>query len=528
MEIDEPATARFDSGTRQAVGPLLPNLDLPSRKGGGQQGRGLGAVPMGDPLQDATTLVSSPNPVIQAGEPMGGGTQVAPLPIPPSAPTPSPPIPRPRRSARSRVPFVVASVAAAMTWGMAGAAGVLHEPHVLPDLAVAEDPSPPSRSVSAAQEAAAKPTESAPAGTDRAASKRAPAPPPPAPTWSVTADVAPSTIGLAGSTVVAAFDGRVVGYANGSAAWTFEAAHEGVFVMGNDTVAVVLDTEVKLLSAPDGSENATVALPPRGKKPADVVACDADKEHVLVALADARFLQVTPAGCGAAPDAAAGECVREVGRLSGEYLEPGSKVALGEDGTRYLAEEDAMRAFDLDLRTVFEASTAADIRSMVHVPGNRLALQFGQEAVLLDPASCRGRSEVRLQTGDTQAPSGCVLWRYGKAIDPVPPAAVDTSSLALNERGKLQVVAEGDDAWKIPLGAFGPVATGEGVLFTLADGGDAIVLAEVEADTGTIKAKHTLPLDSTADERGDTKLVRSGNTVAASIGAIIGVVSLPG
>lgn len=527
MEIDEPATARFDSGKQKAIDPLLPTLDLPSRKGV-DRGRGLGAVPMSDPLQDATTLVSSPNPIIQAEEPMGGGTQVAPLPIPPSAPTPSPRIPRLRRSERSPVPFIVASVAAAMTWGMAGAAGVLHEPHVLPDLAVADDPSPPSRSVSATPKAAAKPTESAPAGADGAASKGAPPPPPPAPTWSVTADVAPSTIGLAGSTVIAAFDGKVIGYANGSAAWTFEATHEGVFAMGNDTVAVVLDTEVKLLSAADGSEKATAALPPRGKKPADVVASDADKEHVLVALADARFLEVTPAACGDAPDPAAGECVREVGRLSGEYLEPSSKVALGEDGTRYLAEEDAMRGFDLDHRTVFEASTAADIRSMVHVPGNRLALQFGQEAVLLDPASCRGRSEVRLRTGDTQAPSGCVLWRYGKAIDPVPPAAVDTSSLALNERGKLQVVAEGDDAWKIPLNAFGPVAAGEGVLFTLAADGDAIVLAEVEAGTGTVKAKHALPLASTEDDRGDTKLVRNGSTVAASLGAIIGVVSFPG
>ena len=527
MEIDEPATARFDSGKQKAIDPLLPSLDLPSRKGV-DKGRGLGAVKMSDPLQDATTLVSSPNPIIQAEEPMGGGTQVAPLPIPPAAPTPSPSIPRLRRAQRSPVPFIIASVAAAMTWGMAGAAGVLHEPHVLPDLAVAEDPSPPTRSVAATPKAAAAPTESETAGATAGEAKDAPPPPPPAATWSVTADATPSAIRLSGSTVVAALDGKVVGYANGSEAWSFEAAYEDVFAMADETVAVVLDAEVKLLSSADGSEKATATLPVRGKKPTDVVASDANGEHVLLALADARFIEVTPAACGESPAEGAGECVRVVGRLSGEYLEPGSKIALGEDGARYLAEEDSMRGFDLDLRIVFEASTSADIRSMVHVPGNRLALQFAQEAVLLDPASCRGRTEVRLRTGDTQAPSGCVLWRYGKSIDPVPPAAVDTSSLALNERGKLQVVAEGDDAWKIPLGAFGPVALGEGVLLTLAVDGDAIVLAEVEAGTGTVKAKHALPIASTADDRGDTKLVRNGNNVAASIGATIGVVALPG
>jgi hypothetical protein len=526
MEIDEPATARFDSGKQKAIEPVLPSLDLPSRKGA-DKGRGLGAVPMSDPLQDATTLVSSPNPILQGDEPLAGGTQVAAPPIPPAA-TPTPRIPRRRRAERSPLPFIIASVAAAMTWGMAGAAGVLHEPHVLPDLAVAENPSAPSRARKAAAKPAAAQAETPPTAIEGGGANEEPPPPPPAATWSVTADATPSAIRLSGSVVVAAFEGSVVGYANGAAAWTFEGAHEGVFALGEDTVAVVLDAEVKLLSSTDGSEKASATLPPRGKKPVDVVASDANDQHVLLALADARFLQVTPSACGEAPAEGAGECVRVVGRLSGEYLEPGSQVALGEDGTRYLAEEDSMRGFDLDLRTVFEASTAADIRSMVHVPGNRLALQFGQEAVLLDPARCRGRSEVRLRTGDTQAPSGCVLWRYGKAIDPVPPAAVDTSSLALNERGKLQVVAEGDDAWKIPLGAFGPVALGDGVLFTLAADGDSIVVAQVEASTGTITAKHVLPITSSGDDRADAKLARSGGTVAAAIGASIGVVSLPG
>lgn len=527
LELDEPATARFDSGKQEAVDPLLPRLELPSRKGPGQR-LGLEAVPMSDPLQDAKTLVSSPNPIIQADEPMRGGTQVVSMPVPTAVPTPSPRIPRQRRAEHSPLPFIIASAAAAMTWGMAGAAGVLHEPHVLPELAVAEDPSPPTRSVSATPTAAAMQAESGPTHADGSTPKGEPPPPPPAATWSVTADAAPSAIALAGATVVAAFEGRVVGYANGSATWTFEAPHEGVFTLGDDTVAVVLDAEIKLLSSEDGSEKATATLPSRGGKPVDVVASDANSEYVLVALADARFLHVTPAACGDAPAEDAGECVRVVGRLSGEFLEPSSKVVLGEDGARYLAEEDSMRGFDLDLRTVFEASTPADIRSMVHVPGNRLALQFGQEAVLLDPASCRGRSEVRLRTRDTQAPSGCVLWRYGKAIDPVPPAAVDTSSLALNERGKLQVVAEGDDTWKIPLGAFGPVAVGEGVLFTLATEGDAVVLVEIETGTGTVSAKHTLPIASAGDDRSDTKLVRRGNVVAATLGTTISVVSLPG
>lgn len=518
MEIDEPATARFDSGKQQAIDPLLPSLELPSRKGT-DQSIGLGAVPMSDPLQDAKTLVSTPNAILPPEGPSVGGTQVAPPPLPPATPTPT--IPRVRRAHRSPIPFVVAAAVAAMTWGMAGAAGVLHEPHVLPDLVGAEAPSVPAAPTSSA---APRPSSATPPQADEGSPQEASAPPPAA-TWSVTAEAPPVALRLGGSTVIAAFEGKVVGYADGSAAWTFEGSHEGVFVFGGDTVAVALDTEVKLLSSTDGSETSAVPLPMRGKKPVDVVASDADETHILLALSDARFLQLTPTACA---ETSADACVREVGRLSGEYLEAGSKVAVGEDGTRYLAEEDTMRGFDLDLRTVFEASAPADIRSMVHVPGNRLALQFGQEAVLLDPASCRGRSEIRLRTGETQAPSGCVLWRYGKAIDPVRPAAVDTSSLALNERGKLAVVAEGDDAWKIPLGAFGPVAAGDGALYTLAADGEAIVLAEVDAANGTVKAKHALPFASSEDDRGDTKLVREGNTIAASIGAAIGVVSLPG
>ena len=202
-------------------------------------------------------------------------------------------------------------------------------------------------------------------------------------------------------------------------------------------------------------------------------------------------------------------------------------MALGEDGTRYLAEEDALRAFDLDLQPVLEASTPANIRSMVRVPGGRIALQFGQEAVLLDRESCRGRSEVRLRTSDTDAPSGCVLWRYGRTIDPVPPAAVDTSSVALNERGKLQVVAEGDDVWKIPLGAFGPVAAGNGSLFTLAKDGDALVVAEVDASDGAVRAKHPLPITPSAEDHAYAQLVWNAGVVAASVGPHIGVLTLP-
>jgi len=496
---------------------------------------------MADPLQDAQTLVSGINPVgvLPTEEPHSGGTQVASIPggtqvvaipIPPSEPTPSSIIPGDKTSKKSGLPFVALGVVAALSWAGAIAAGVLSAPTELPDLGSAGAPSSPTPAPAAAT-ASPRPATAAAAAPDskpaeaEPGSKAGPAPVAAA-SWVLSADAAPASLQLAGSVVVASYSSTVVGYADGAVAWTFEGEHDGAFGMTDGSVVVVQDATVLGLTALDGSERFKAELPKQGKKDPLVVASDSDGEHVLIALADARFLILTPAACGDSPSEDAGECIRTVGRLSGEYLEPASTVAMGEDGVRYLAEEDSMRAFDIDLRTVFSASLPADVRSMVRAPGGRLALQFGQEAALLDIERCRGRSEVRLRTGDTQAPAGCVLWRYGRAIDPVPPAAVDTSSLALNERGKLQLVAEGDDAWKIPIGAFGPVAHGGDSLFTLAVVGDDLAVAEVDATSGAVKTKHPLALAATPEDRAQTLLLWNAGTVAASVGPHIGLLTL--
>ena len=557
LELDEPTTGTYPSGrSKKVMDQLLPSLELPSRRGA-SAGRGLGAVAMNDPMQDETTLVSGHAPILQLDEPAGGGTQVAsvpsggthvgpaPLPIPTMAPIPVSIIPGGRGAPRSPLPFMVVGVAAAMTWGAAVAAGVMHEPHELPDLAGAElssftTPTAPSASTStsasttASASAAAADEDSEPSsdpapdgdrGVEAARSKPAPTPPAAA-SWTATADATPRALRLSGSTAIGSFEASVVGFANGGSAWTFESKHENAFVLSDGSVAVVLGDAIAFLAPEDGSERARSEVPALGDKVPVIVSADADAEHILVALADARFVLFTPSACAAEEAERDAECVRVIGRLTGEYLEPEAKVALGEDGTRYLAEEDALRAFDLDLRPVFEASTPADIRSLVRVPGGRMALQFGQEVALLDRERCRGRSEVRIRTTDSQAPSGCVLWRFGRAIDPVPPAAVDTSSLALNERGKLQVVTEGDDIWKIQLGAFGPVAQGGDASFTLATEGDAVVVAEVDSSNGAVRARHPLPITPAAEDHAYAQLVWNAGILAASVGPHIGVITL--
>ncbi len=518
---------------------MFSSLDLPSRKPSSPKGRGLGAVPMADPLQDAQTLVSGINPVgvLPTDEPLAGGTQVVAgsggtqvvsLPIPPSEPTPSSIIPGHKTAKKSGVPFVALGTVAALSWIGAIAAGVMSDPTELPDLGSAEGLSaPPAAPISPPPAAAAPATDSNPAKQEPEAAGKEPAPAVTA-SWALSADAAPTSLRLAGSVVLASYTNTVVGYTNGAASWTFEGEHNGAFGMTDGSVVVIQATTAIGLSGEDGTERFKAPLPRQGKKDPLVVASNSDGEHVLIALADARFLLVTPAACGDSPGEGAGECVRTVGRLSGEYLEPATTVEMGENGIRYLAEEDSMRAFDTDLRTVFSASLPADVRSMVRVPGGRLALQFGQEAALLDVERCRGRGEVRLRTTDTQAPAGCVLWRYGRAIDPVPPAAVDTSSLALNERGKLQLVAEGDDAWKIPLGAFGQVVRGGDSLFTLAVVGDGLAIAEVDPTSGSVRAKHPLALAATPEDRAQTHMVWGSGRLAASVGPHIGMLELPG
>lgn len=519
LDLDGPAAPA--KPVKRRLEPVLPNLDLPSRKSKAPA-PGLGPVAMSDPLQDAATLVSTPNPLVaQSDEPLAGGTEVASPPIPRATPKPTSIIPGDRNAVRSNLPFIALGTVAAVTWVGALVLGAVQDPKPLPDMGTAAattDPAPRPKK-------AAKPKPTA----NPAPVVEAVAPEPAAPSgWSVQADAAPRTLQLAGTTAVASFAGSIVGYRDGAAAWTFEGKHHATYAQG-DTVAVVQSASVVGLSAVDGSQQFSVDLPKKGKSAPEVVASDANGEQVLIALADARFLVVTPGSCAEDNSAATDDavsCVRTVGRLSGEYLEPSSQVALGAAGHRYLAEEDAVRGFDVEMRTVFEASLHADVRSMRAAPGGRLALQFGQETALLDTERCRGRSEVRLRTSDIQAPAGCVQWRYGRAVDPVPPAVLDTDAVALNERGKLQVVTEGDDAWKIPLGTFGPVAKGEGSVFTLAVDGDNLIVAEVDASSSEVKARHPLAFNATPEDRGAAHLHANAGAVAVAVGTNIAVVPL--
>jgi len=552
---------RLDDGEDDSGGveTAPSDLDLPRRKDSTRT-PGLGAVPMSDPLQDAPTLVSGASAVVQRDEPFSGGTQVAPLddllsggtkvaplddllsggtkvapaPIPTPAPLPAAVVPG-SALPRASTPFVVAGVLAMMAWGAAAAAGVASDPEPLPKLETAQPPSPnviaspakpgpaPTSSDAAVAAAAAGGEES----DEAAPGDKAPPAPSSAATWSLTAAAAPRTLKLSEGMTIASFRGSVVGYGGadgGAQAWTYEGEHEGIFPLQGGALAIPLTQKVIVVSAADGTERFSAELP--GSTP-EIVAADADAGHVLLALSSARFVLLTVAACGDTPDEGAGECMREVGRLRGEYLEESCTVALGDDRKYYLAEDDALRAFDAELQLVFEASMPADIRSLVRIPGGRLSLQFAQEAALLDTKSCRGSQEVRLRTSDTDGPAGCVLWRYGREVDPVPPAPVDADSVALNERGKLQVVRAGDDAWKVPLDTFGPVAVASGTLFTVAAEGEELFVAEVDATNGSVDAMHPLPFSATSEDRATTHVAWEPGRVAVSVGPNIGVLELP-
>lgn len=520
LDLDAPATERRHKASKRRPEPILPNLDLPSRKRK-SEGLGLGPVAMSDPLQDATTLVSTPNPlaVEQSDAPLAGGTEVAAPAIPTATPKPTSIVPGNPSAPRSNVPFIAMSSLAVLAWASAAVLGSLSEPPRFPEVAAAPAATPP-------KPATPKPEPAAEAEPEAPAADAEPEPT--ASSWTVEAPTPPRALLVVGETAVVSLEDKVVGYRDGQQAWAFDGAHQAVFAI-DEQVVVVQTSALVGLSATDGSPAFTADVPKRGKTDPEVVAADADTSQVLLALADARFLLLTPSGCvepadGEIDDAIA--CFRTVGRLAGEYLEPNTKVALGPDGHRFLAEEDALRGFDPDMRTIFEASTHADVRSIDGVAGGRLALQFGQETALLDVERCRSRSEARLRTKDTQAPAGCVLWRYGYALDPVAPAVVGTDGLAMNERGKLQLVTEGDDAWKLPLGAFGPVATADDVVFTLAVKGDGLVVAEVDARRATVRARHALPFNTPPEARAEARLQARGRTIAASVGTQLAVMKL--
>lgn len=516
MDLGEVKTERHE---RPAKKPRdISAFDIPSTKSSPKPGAGLGAVPMLDPLQDATTLVSDPR---------RGGTQVA-QPIP-TAPEPTPALPRSNRKPRSTiVPYAVTGGLVVIAWGGAVAAGVLTDPPQLPELATAATAVPQKVAASAPAAPAedeAPPNEEAP---EAAAPEAEPEPDPAAAltTWSVSADASPSALRIAEGAAVALFDGALRGYAGGAEAWVKEGAYVDAVTTGDGTIVTALEGTLHGYAAASGESVFAVDVPKakRSKKTPAVVAMDADTSGVLVALADARFLSVDPAACSSEAEG----CIREVGLLRGEYLEASASVSLGEDGVRYLGEEDTMRAFDMDLRTTFSLSASADIRAIVRVPGNRVALQFGQETALLDTASCRGRAEVQLLPGGaTKAPRGCVLWRYGRKLEPAAPAAVDTASLAMNEDGKLQVVAEGDDTWKSPLSTLGPAVYGDGTLYTLAASGEGVSLLAVNAAKGTVDWSRPLPITASADDKAAVALQWREGWVAASVGPHVALAQLP-
>lgn len=525
MELEEPPTlatattrdiASFEIPSKAKARPLQsPPPDL-------------GPVEMSEPMLDVDTLVADNRRSAPPPPPSGGTVVTAP-------PTPKAVV----RRAKVRTPvlhYVIAGGLMAASWGAAGAAAVLKRAPELPELATvsaskpkAEASAPTAEAAPQAEAKAESESESASASaSEQVAKASAPTAEYAARVWSTALASTPKAIRATDGAILALLDGSLVGAADGEEVWSQQGTFVGL-VSAGDTIVTTRGGEILGFGAQQTpSFSVEIPLPKRKrgkKKQSDVVAVAGSAEHAVIALADARFISVTPSACK--DDAGGEECVREVGALRGEYLEPPARVAIGEEGMRYLAEEDSLRAFDLAFSTAFSLSAASEITSLIAVPGNRLAVRFGNEAALLDVARCRGRAEVRLLDGGSTGPRGCVLWRYGKRLDAGEPAAVDTARIAMNEDGKLQVVEEGDDAWKSPLQSIGPVVKGGEQLFTLVRTKAGYALTAVDSRKGT--AAWSIPLPLTLDEEGAASIALDWQPgmIAVAVGHQVALVRQP-
>jgi outer membrane protein assembly factor BamB len=360
--------------------------------------------------------------------------------------------------------------------------------------------------------------------------------------WSATGPSQPLDMKVSGTgALVAVYGDKMVGYVDGAEAWAKEAAYtelvrlkDGTMLAaaGPDVVAFEPDTGKvtfeRSIEAPAGSK-------PKKDEPAPgVVGAETFGSQVLLAMADARFFVMDPPSCVKDEPT----CLRPGESLAGEYLEPSAVLKVANDGTRFLGEDDTMRAFNLALELQFELAAAADIVGITTVGNDRLALAFGGEIALLDSTKCVGRTEIRLaKNRNNIAPKGCVMWRYGGELDNVAPAVIDDSTLAANGNQRLQAVINGVDSWKSPLGSVGRVvAVDAAVLYTMTvveaeDGSMSTAVAAVDAEKGTVNWSAPLPF---AVEDGAVVVVDSLSIdwqpgwIAVAKDAELAVVSVPG
>jgi hypothetical protein len=305
--------------------------------------------------------------------------------------------------------------------------------------------------------------------------------------------------------IVAVFGDKMVGYVDGAEAWSKADAYTELVRLQDGTLLAAAGPNVIGFDPSTGKATFETTIPapegweePKNGKPKPlpgVVGAEAFGSQVLLAIADARFYVMDPPACVKKEP-----CLRPGGVLEGEYLEPAAVLKVADDGTRYLGEDDALRAFTLALELRFDLTAHANIVGMTPVGNNRLALAFGGEVALLDTDRCSGRTEIRLARNRANiAPKGCVIWRYGGELDDVSPAVIDESTIAANGNQRIQAVINGTDSWKSPLGAIGRVVPGDdGLLYTMtmdeaADGSMSTSVIAVDGKKGTASWSVDLP-----------------------------------
>jgi hypothetical protein len=312
--------------------------------------------------------------------------------------------------------------------------------------------------------------------------------------WETAMAVQPRTLRISNQGVVVfVFEDRMEGFRDKSKVWSKKGNFtelvrlvDGSFVGASGPKLEAFDPntgETKFEFEVPGPESDG---PPKKKgddsPPPGIVGAATFGSQVLLAMADARFFVADPPACAAKEPA----CTRPAGFLPGEYLEPAAVLTVSDSGTRILAEDDTMRAFDLALELEFDLEAHANIVGATPVAEKGLALAFGGEIAFLDIESCRGKGTVKLaKRGFTVAAKGCVAWRYGSGLDDVAPAVIDSETLAANGNQRLQAIVAGSDSWKTPIGSMGRVIRGnDGLLYTMASD------ESEDATTVSVKAVH--------------------------------------
>lgn len=332
--------------------------------------------------------------------------------------------------------------------------------------------------------------------------------------WQTKAPSAPVLSRVAANgVVVAAFAESYAGFNEGGQVWSKEGTASQLLRLQSGSVLATIADRVVAFDPSTGEvqfeaqvPSPEPATPPRrGRKPPPpppIVAADSFGSQVLLALSDARFFVADPPACSQKK----ASCLRPAGELEGEFLEPSTGLTVADDGTRFLREEDALRAFDAAFDLKFSLTAHKSLRSVSPAPDNRLGVSFGGEIALLDTPKCESRMETRLARGGaTVAPRGCVMWRYEADLDPAPAAVVDGSSLAANGNQRLQVVVQGSDSWKSPIGSLGRVISSQdGVLYTatIAENeaqAPSVSLSAVDAERGTVSWSVPLGFELEAD-----------------------------